>query len=304
MPIAPWPPNSGGDMAAARKAGLGRGLDALLAVQRDEAGVGTIPVDSIDPNPRQPRTRFDDEAMEALAASIREVGVLQPIVVGPPDVDGRHILVAGERRLRACRLAGLDQIPAVIRESDEAARLAEALIENVQREDLGPLEEAEAYRSLMEDFSMTHDDVAQRVGKSRSSVTNAVRLLNLPGQIQGLLADGHLSAGAARALLGLDDAAYAVAIAERAASEGWSVRQVEDAVRQRREEAEEQPVEATKKAKIKERSAQIIALEERLAEALGTTVKIDYAKRGGGRMMIKFGSLDDLERIYRGLLGG
>lgn len=288
-------------MAGARKSGLGRGLDALLAVPKEETTAGTIEVGLIDPNPRQPRTHFDDEALESLAASIREVGVLQPIVVGPADVDGRHVLVAGERRLRASRLAGLDRIPAVIRESDEATQLAEALIENVQREDLGPIEEAEAYRALMEDFAMTHEEVAQRVGKSRSAVTNSVRLLNLSEPIQALLEGGKLSAGAARALLGLEDVAYATTIAQKAADEGWSVRQVEDAVRERRD-AGEQPAPA-RKATAKERPAQIIALEERLAETLGTTVKIDYSKRGGGKMMIKFGSLDDLERIYRGLLG-
>ncbi len=290
-------------MAAARKSGLGRGLDALLAVPKSEDGIGKIPVANIDPNPRQPRSRFDADALEALAASIREVGVLQPIVVGPADADGRHVLVAGERRLRASKLAGLDQIPAVVRESDDAARLAEALIENVQREDLGPLEEAEAYHSLMEDFDMRHEDVAQRVGKSRSAVTNAVRLLNLPGQIQGLLADGRISAGAGRALLGLEDHAYAITIAEKAASEQWSVRQVEDAVRDRREGPGTQP--ATRKPRsTKERPAQIVALEERMADSLGTSVQIDYGSRGGGKMVIKFGSLDDLERIYRGLIGG
>ncbi|MEE9298222.1 MAG: ParB/RepB/Spo0J family partition protein [Acidimicrobiia bacterium] len=289
-------------MAAARKSGLGRGLDALLAVQKIEEGVGRIPVGDIDPNPRQPRSRFDDESLEALAASIREVGILQPIIIGPRDVDGRHVLVAGERRLRAARMAGLDDIPAVIRDSDEATRLAEALIENVQREDLGPLEEAEGYRALMEDFDMTHEEVARRVGKSRSAVTNSVRLLNLPGQIQGLLADGRISAGAGRALLGLVDAADAVAIAERAAEEDWSVRQVEDAVREYRDEPE--PTRrGGRKASSGERPAQIVALEERLADTLGTSVRIDYGKRGGGRMVIRFGSIDDLERIYRGLMG-
>jgi len=284
-------------MAAARKSGLGRGLDALLAIDRADPAAGTIPVESIDPNPRQPRTRFDDESLEALAASIREVGILQPIVVGPAGPDGRHILVAGERRLRASKLVGLDQIPAVVRDSDEAARLAESLIENVQREDLGPLEEAGAYRALMEDFDMRHEDVAQRVGKSRSAVTNSVRLLNLPGQIQGLIADGRISAGAGRALLALENASRAVKIAEQAAREEWSVRQVEEAVRDRR-------AGTTKKARSKrERSAQIIALEERMEESLGTTVRIDYGARGGGKMVIKFGSLDDLERIYRGLIG-
>jgi len=289
-------------MAAARKSGLGRGLDALLAVPKDETNVGTIEIGLIDPNPRQPRRLFDNEALESLAASITEVGVLQPIVIGPADVEGRHVLVAGERRLRASKLAGLDRIPAVIRESDEAAQLAEALIENVQREDLGPLEEAEAYQSLMEDFSMTHDDVAQRVGKSRSAVTNSVRLLNLTPAIQKLVAAGSLSAGAGRALLGLEDEAYATSIAEKAAAEQWSVRQVEEAVRERRDGTDKNSTPSVRKAR--ERPAQIIALEERLAERLGTSVKIDYSKRGGGKMSIKFASLDDLERIYRGFIDG
>jgi ParB family chromosome partitioning protein len=290
-------------MAAARK-GLGRGLDALLAVDTSDKGAaGAVPVDQIDPNPQQPRTNFDETALESLAASIREVGVLQPIVVGPPGDDGRYVLIAGERRLRAAKLAGLDEIPAVIRESDQEARLVEAVIENVQREDLGPIEEAEAYQRLMEDFGMTHDEVAKRVGKSRSAVTNAVRLLNLPGQIQGLLADGRLSAGAGRALLGLDDQAYAITIAEKAATEQWSVRQVEEAVKDRRDGPAAKEPAPLRSLKPKERAAEIIALEERLADALATSVKIDYSKRGGGKMVIKFGSLDDLERIYRGLLG-
>jgi len=288
-------------MAAARKSGLGRGLDALLAVDKDEVQSGSVPIDRVEPNPQQPRTRFDEEALEALANSIREVGVLQPIVVGPPDKKGVHTLVAGERRLRAARLAGLEEIPAVMRESDQEARLVEALVENVQREDLGPIEEAEAYQRLLEDFGLQHDAVAQRVGKSRSAVTNAIRLLNLPDQIQELLADGSLSAGAGRALLGLEDQAYAVTIAARAVSEEWSVRQVEEAVRDRKQGPA--PKSQPKRTMTpKERTAEIIALEERLADALETSVKIDYGKRGGGKMTIKFGSLDDLERIYRGLL--
>jgi len=283
---------------AARKSGLGRGLDALLSTDRPTEGFALIPVSSVLPNPRQPRENFDAGALDALAASIREVGVLQPIVVGPADEDGRYVLVAGERRLRAAKAAGLEDIPAVIRESDDAARLAEALIENVQREDLGPLEEAAAYRSLMEDFDMSHEQVAERVGKSRSTVTNTVRLLNLPGAIQGLLVEGALSAGAARALLGTQDTAFAVRIANRAATEGWSVRQVEDAVRDH--EAGDTDVEA---APRRERPAEIIALEERLGERLGSPVKIQYGQRGGGRLVIRFGSVDDLERIYRELGG-
>lgn len=286
-------------MAAARKSGLGRGLDALLSTtDRPTEGFALISIAAVLPNPRQPRENFDEEALESLAASIREVGVLQPIVVGPPDDDGRHVLVAGERRLRAARVAGLAEIPAVIRDSDEAGRLAEALVENVQREDLGPLEEAAAYRSLMEDFSMSHEQVAGRVGKSRSTITNTVRLLNLPGAIQGLLAEGSLSAGAARALLGTNDTAFAVRTATRAAEEGWSVRQVEDAVRDHETtDTEKEPTQR------RERPAEIIALEERLSDRLGSPVKIQYGSRGGGRLVIRFGSVDDLERIYRELGG-
>jgi ParB family chromosome partitioning protein len=283
-------------MAAPRKAGLGRGLDALLSATVPTEGFAWVQIGAITPNPRQPRERFDEEALEALAASIREVGVLQPIIIGPADGDGRHVLVAGERRLRAAKLAGLDTIPAVIRVSDDSGRLAEALIENVQREDLGSLEEAAAYRSLMEDFDMTHEQVAERVGKSRSAITNTVRLLNLPGAIQGLLADARLSAGAARALLGTSDTAFAVRTANRAADEGWSVRQVEEAVRKHEGGDPDSPGPARR-----ERPAEIIALEERLTERLGSPVTIQYGRRGGGRLTIRFGSVDDLERIYREL---
>jgi ParB family transcriptional regulator, chromosome partitioning protein len=277
-------------------------LEALLASAAPSEGFALVPVASVAPNPRQPRIRFDDESLEALAASIRQVGVLQPIVVGPAGPDGAHPLVAGERRLRAARMAGLDEIPAVIRPTDEVSSLAEAVIENVQREDLGPLEEAAAYRALMDDFGMTHEAVAKRVGKSRSAITNTVRLLNLPAGIQALLNDGSLSAGAARALLGVDDARRAVAIGEQAAAEGWSVRQVEEAARiAAGEDAEDAAPRPQKTVPV--RPAQIIALEERLADRLGAPVRISYGRGGGGRLTVRFGSVDDLERIYRALLG-
>ncbi len=285
----------------ARKSGLGRGLDALLATGRPTEGFAMIPVDAVDPNPRQPRDRFDTEPLQGLADSIKEVGVLQPIVVRPAGSNGRHVLVAGERRLRAARMAGLVEIPAMIRDGDDQGRLVEAVVENVQREDLDPLEEAGAYRTLMEDFGLSHEQVAARVGKSRSAVTNSVRLLGLPGAIQALLLANKISAGAARALLGTEDTAYAVRIANKAATEGWSVRQVEEAVRAR-QGSEPEVKKKPSKAK-QDRAAQIIALEERLGERLGTPVRIEYARRGGGRMTIRFGSLDDLERIYRSLLG-
>jgi ParB family chromosome partitioning protein len=285
---------------AARKGGLGRGLEALLPASGSgtEDGYRMVAVEDVVPNPHQPRDTFDDEALAALTESIREIGVLQPIVVRPPDDDGRFMLVAGERRLRASRSAGLTEIPAVIRAGDERSSLAEALVENVQREDLDPLEEAAAYRQLMEDFAMTHDEVAERIGKSRTAITNTVRLLNLPAGVQSLLRSRSLSAGSARALLGLDDPADAEKMGARAAAEGWSVRMVEDNVRRK---SEPKPKKATKVSAV--RPAEILELEERLSDHLGTNVTIDYGSKGGGKMVVRFGSLDDLERIYREFLG-
>jgi ParB family chromosome partitioning protein len=226
-----------------------------------------------------------------------EVGIHQPIVVRRIGDGDDYELVAGERRCRAARLAGLVEVPAIVRtETGGMTSLTEALIENVQREDLTPLEEAAAYRQLIDDFGLTHEAVADGVGKSRSAVTNTLRLLQLPASVHGLLERGELSAGHARALLGLEDEAYASHIAQRAADEGWSVRQVEDAVRLRTRSAE--PAPTTPSA----RPAAIIELESRLAEHLGTKVKIDYGPRGG-KMVVRFGSLDDLERIYRKFYG-
>ncbi|HUG75260.1 MAG TPA: ParB/RepB/Spo0J family partition protein [Acidimicrobiia bacterium] len=292
-------------MAASRKSGLGRGLDALLAVPPEAAareGYAVVAIGVITPNPRQPRIRFDDDALEGLAASIARVGVLQPLVVSPSEADGAYRLVAGERRLRAAKLAGLSEVPVIIREGDDESSLSEALIENIQREDLDVLEEAAAFVSLLEDFGMTHDAVADRVGKSRSAVTNTIRLLKLPAALQSLLVSGDLAPGAARALLGLDDDAAAIRIGERAAAEGWPVRRVEDAVRAAREgSGDAKPATTTVEPKL--RPAQIVALEERLADVLGTPVAITYGRGGGGRLTVRFGSVDDLERIYRAMIG-
>jgi ParB family chromosome partitioning protein len=280
---------------AARKSGLGRGLDALIPVEHPVGGFSEVELESVSPNPQQPRRRFDDDALEELAASIREVGVLQPIVVRAGEEDGSFVLIAGERRLRAAELAGLRRIPAMIRTpTGDGSNLTEALIENVQRTDLSPLEEAAAYRNLLEDFGMTHEGVAERVGKSRSAVTNTLRLLQLPPAIQGMLDRGELSAGHARALLSVDDPAYALHIARRAVEEGWSVRLVEEAARERAGEP------SSGRAPRQPRPAAIIELEERLTERLGTAVTI--RPRGeGGRLIIKYSSLDDLEQIYRAL---
>mgnify|MGYP001828119037 FL=1 len=282
---------------AARKSGLGRGLDALIPVDHPSVGFAEVELSEIAPNPQQPRVRFDEESLAELAASITEVGVLQPIVVRPGEPEGTYILIAGERRLRAAAAAGLTSIPAVIRaaESDEKY-LTEALIENVQRKDLSPLEEAAAYRNLLEDFGMTHELVASRVGKSRSAVTNTLRLLQLPVPIQGMLEREELTAGHARALLSLDDEAYAVHVAERAVAEGWSVRAVEEAVKQRSTVGKEPRPRRQKEM----RPAAIIELEERLSERLGTDVAIK-PRGDGGQMVIRYGSLEDLEQIYRQL---
>lgn len=281
---------------AARKSGLGRGLDALIPVDHPSVGFAEVELSEIAPNPQQPRVRFDEESLGELAASITEVGVLQPIVIRPGEPEGTYVLIAGERRLRAAAAAGLTSIPAVIRSAESDERyLTEALIENVQRKDLSALEEAAAYRNLLEDFGMTHEQVAARVGKSRSAVTNTLRLLQLPVPIQGMLEREELSAGHARALLSLDDEAYAVHIAERTIAEGWSVRAVEEAVKERA------IAEAPKPRRLPEmRPAAIIELEERLSERLGVNVTIK-SRGEGGQMVIRYGSIQDLEQIYRRL---
>jgi ParB family chromosome partitioning protein len=208
--------------------------------------------------------------------------------------DTGYTIVAGERRWRAAKRAGLDTIPAVARGASGDSTLVESLIENVQRQDLTPLEEAHAYRQLLEDYGMTQEQVADRVGKSRPAVSNTLRLLQLPGPVQTMVDAGHLSAGAARALLGLEDEKYSIYLAEKAYKEGWSVRQVEDAVRTRREM--ESP--ATGGGLRVVRPVEIIELENRLIDHLGTKVKISY-RNEKGKVEIRFGSLEELERIYR-----
>ncbi|MGF1666368.1 MAG: ParB/RepB/Spo0J family partition protein [Acidimicrobiia bacterium] len=280
-----------------RRGGLGRGLEALIPT-RPEAltGYANIPVEQIEPNPNQPRTRFEEEALANLADSIREVGVLQPISVMQLDT-GAYRLIAGERRLRAAKRAGLAEIPAVIRTVDDQSSLTEALIENIQRENLSPLEEAAAYNQLLEEHGLTHEEIGVRVGRSRVAVTNSLRLLTLSAAIQGMLERGELSAGHARALLGVEDRKYAEHIAERAVSEGWSVRQVEEAARARREIQE--PEQANRQPLVREvRPVEIVELEHRLTDQLGTKVKIEYRNKKG-KIEIGFGSLDDLERLYR-----
>src|ERR671934_597612 len=214
-----------------KRGGLGRGLSALIPGAVEEVGGGLleIPVGSIAPNPRQPRSTFDAEPLEALATSIREVGILQPVVVR--RAGDRFELIAGERRLRAAKLAGLATVPAVIRESDDADSLREALIENIHREDLNPVELAEAFRELLEELGLKQETLADRLGVSRSHVANTIRLLQLPAEVQALLAEGKIQAGHGRALLSLGDGEAQRTLALRAAAEVLSVREVEDLVR-------------------------------------------------------------------------
>jgi ParB family chromosome partitioning protein len=277
-----------------RRSGLGRGLESLIPIDPSAAepsGFRWVPVDRIKANPDQPRSRFDDEALEEMAASMKEVGVLQPIVV-TGDERG-YVLIAGERRWRAAKRAGLSEIPAVVREATGRSTLVEALVENVQRQDLTPLEEAHAYQQLLENYGMTQEQVADRVGKSRPSISNTLRLLQLPSAVQELVDSGDLSAGHARALVGLEDGAYATHLAKRAVDEGWSVRQMEEAVRLRKGTEKAAPIGVRQL-----RPVEIIELEKRLTDRLGSPVKINYRNQKG-KVEIRFGSLAELERLYR-----
>ena len=276
-----------------RRSGLGRGLETLIPTQEDEEATGyrNVPIDQIVPNPDQPRRRFDDETLEELAASMKEVGLLQPVVLTAAD-DG-YQLIAGERRWRAAKRAGLVDIPAVIRETAGRSTLVEALVENVQRQDLTAIEEAHAYQQLLETHGMTQEQVADRVGKSRPTVSNTVRLLQLVDEIQEMVDVGDLSAGHARALVGVEDTRYAIHLATQARDEGWSVRQMEDAVRSRRE------IESGPATRVRQlRPVEIIELESRLTEKLGAAVKISYHNEKG-KVEIRFGSVEELERLYR-----
>ena len=316
-----------------RRSGLGKGLSSLIP--QDAAGGATdaaalveITTASITPNPNQPREHFDEEALVELAASIAEMGVLQPILVRPLESDTgtvddqRFELVAGERRWRAAQRAGLATIPAIVRLTSDLSSVEQALVENLHRQDLGPLEEAGAYQQLLEDFGLTHEQLSTRVGKSRSAITNTIRLLSLPPTVQSMLNDGQLSAGHARALLGTPDRSRQESLAREAVAEGWSVRAVEQAVRG------DAPTDTAEETRADDgddvdgsattgehrpggtidgagltpattlRPPGLLELENLLAEHLATRVAVNLgAKRG--RVTIDFADLEDLERIYR-----
>jgi ParB family transcriptional regulator, chromosome partitioning protein len=289
-----------------KRGGLGRGLSALIpgAPEGGEAGAGLleVPVNAVGPNPKQPRTRFDDETLAELAASIREVGILQPIVVRRAG-DGAYELVAGERRLRAAKLAGLATVPVVLRDSDDSELLREALIENIHREDLNPIELAEAFRQLLEELGLKQESLADRVGVSRSHIANTIRLLSLPLEVQQLLTDERITAGHARALLALGDDDAMRSLALRIAAEDLSVRQVEEVVRRFLDAPviiDDERSAATTPATPDPGVAEV---EEILSEQLATRVTIQMGTKRGGKVLIEFGSPDDLDRIVSEIVG-
>jgi ParB family chromosome partitioning protein len=285
-----------------KRGGLGRGLSALLPGAAEEGtGLLEIPVGAVRPNPRQPRTLFEDETLESLARSIQEVGVLQPIVVRKVG-DGFEV-IAGERRLRAARLAGLATIPAVVRDSDDAESLREALIENIHREDLNPIELADAYRELLEELGLKQETLAERLGMSRSNIANTIRLLQLPPEVQQLLAERRIQAGHGRALLSLGDAEAQKTLATRVAAEDVSVREVEELVRNYLEHpAAQADRSAALKALPEPQENPLAEVEEILSEQLATRVSIQMGK-GRGKIVVEFGSADDLDRIVSEIIG-
>ena len=275
------------------------GVAATTDAATADAVYREIAVDAIVPNPRQPRTVFDDEALAELEHSVREFGLLQPVVVRErPDADGAtpvHELVMGERRWRAAQRAGLTHIPAIVRRTADDDLLRDALLENIHRVQLNPLEEAAAYQQLLTEFDVTHEQLADRIGRSRPAITNTIRLLRLPVAVQRRVAAGVLSAGHARALLGLDDAGAQEELAARIVAEGMSVRAAEEAVTVAREE-NPSPRRAPRRRPLHAPGLQDLA--ERLSDTFDTRVKVELGQRKG-RIVVEFGSVEDLERIAR-----
>jgi ParB family chromosome partitioning protein len=293
----------------ARRSGLGKGLGSLIPtterLQDSDAILRELPISEIVANTYQPRSHFDEEALVSLSASIRAVGVLQPILVRELGEDS-YELIAGERRWRAAKRAGLQTIPAIVRTAEDEGSLEQALVENLHREDLGALEEAAAYQQLVEEFKLTQDQVATRVGKSRSSIANTMRLLQLPTSIQRLLGEGQLSAGHARALLGTPDRAFQEKLAKAIVSEKLTVREVEDRVREHGGTPEPEETKGTTggtKPLPVVRAAPLLELEEMLSEHLDTRVAVSMGQRKG-RIVIDFSTLEDLERVYRVIVDG
>jgi ParB family chromosome partitioning protein len=294
-----------------RRSGLGKGLSSLIPADIDTSGATyrEIGINDVTPNRYQPRSHFEEETLASLSASIAEIGVIQPIVVRALD-DGGYELIAGERRWRAAKRAGLPSIPALVREHDDLASLETAVVENLHRQDLNALEEAAAYQQLVEDFELTQDEVAKRVGRSRSAVANTIRLLQLPPVVQRMVVERQISAGHARALLSSPDRAAQEAIAQQIVDERLTVRDVEEMMRgDDAESAEEasvddgEPEMATESGGGAGSRGSVLAepgvleLEELLAARLDTRVRVQLGK-GPGKLVVEFADLDDLERIY------
>ena len=283
-------------MPSVRRQSLGKGLDALIPVTDEAPGLRKVSVDAIVPNPMQPRSVFDQESLQELADSIREVGLIQPLIVQrvlmiedaaqPP----RYQIIAGERRWRAAKLAGLRHVDVVIKDASPQEMLELALVENIQRSDLNPLEEAQAYAHLVEDFSLTQEQVAVRVGRSRVSVTNTMRLLRLPEDVREMLVTEKLSEGHARALLMLDQDDEQSLVAREIIRKALSVRQTEELVRRRQSAAPDAPARRI-------RSPETESLEHEFREAIGTRVDL-FRSRKGGRLVIHFYSEEDLQALY------
>lgn len=280
------------------KKGLGKGLGALIPIidEKDEKDIQEIDIDEIKPNERQPRKAFDEEKIKELAFSIKEHGVLQPVILRKTKTG--YELVAGERRWRAAKIAGIEKIPAIIKKITDAEVMQIALIENLQREDLNPVEEAMAYKTLMEEFGMTQEELAGRIGKSRSHIANTVRLLNLEDEIKEMINQGKITAGHARALLSIDESRERIKIAKKIAEENFSVRETEDLIKTYSSKAKEK----RNNSKNQEINPAINHIEEQLKKALGTKVKIKGDERRG-KIEIDFYSEDELERILEIIVG-
>ncbi|PWH18467.1 MAG: stage 0 sporulation protein J [Anaerolineae bacterium] len=274
---------------------LGRGLDALIPAGEESAATLFVPIDKIIPNPLQPRAQFKEAELAELAASIKEHGILQPLVVSYDAAQDRYILIAGERRLLAAKQAGLSSVPVIQRQVDERTRLELALVENLQREDLDPLEAAEAYQRLAEQFQLSHEQIAERVGKSRVTITNTLRLLRLPQAVKEALRQGQISEGHARALLALPTPQAQVAALQTILQNDLNVRQTEQLVRKYL--GKKSPT-----SQRKEISPEISSLENQLRQALGTKVNITPRKKGGGMIIIHYYSDEELDHLLQHIL--
>lgn len=289
--------------SAAGRRRLGRGLEALLGPTREEAeregSLVELPIEQIRANPYQPRRAVEPEALEELKASIKQVGLLQPVVVRPaPEGSSGYQLIAGERRLRACQALGWERIPAVTRDADDRTLLTLALIENLQRDDLSPVDEARGYERLLAEFSLTQQDIAAAVGRDRSTVANALRLLKLPEAVLAMVHDGQLTVGHARALLGLTDLRALITLAREAVAQGLSVREMEDRVRGGR-----MPERRPRLRQGAGSAPEVRRIEDALRRYLGTDVRLTVRSKGKGQIHIAFYSNDDLARQLELILG-